>query len=191
MKISIYLFVLSCFLLTSCEKDEPLTDSSLVDNETAFIRVFESEDHINIYVESLQDTIDNRTEEYPLSDFCFVVFDINGNAAIDENIDFGFGSPTNDYDICSFYFIDSTTLTACAGFESEAIFTGDFIATEKNMTPHITWTLSIPKKDFSGTRSLDFIVKTYEPGIYRSYPEERTPINAIQFDFEKTMTVEW
>jgi len=79
----------------------------------------------------------------------------------------------------------------CAGFDTKAIFSGDFVGTEKNATPHISWTLSIPKEDFDGTRSLNFIVKTYEPGLFRTYPEERNPTNALQFNFEKTMAVEW
>lgn len=191
MKNLISLVVLFAFIFCSCGKDEDYTTATMLDLREANIYVSESKDHINIRVESLRDSIDNRTEAYPSTDFCTIGFDLNNNGEADRDIDFGYSSPTSNYDICSFYFRDSITISPCGEFSSQASFDHDFASSDIQSTPHPIWNLSIPKKDFDGMRSIHFVVKIYEPGLYQTYPESRTGNNSARIDFARTFLVEW
>jgi len=191
MKNLLPFLLITALLINACGKKEDCTEETVFNLEEAYIHVSESKDHINIRVESLLDSIDHRTEEFPLLDFCNIAFDVNGNGQIDENIDFGFSSPSNNYDICSFYFLDTLRITGCGVFESEADFDHDFASSDISSTAHPIWNLSIPKKDFGNNRTLNFVVKTYEPGRYLTYPVPRVADNSGAINFDRTFEVIW
>ncbi len=188
-----FLFFSLLFLFWACDNNDdnelrPL--ATLVDNETVFISVSSSEDVINFRIEALTDTSNQIFGTFPSVDFCTVIFDINANAEIDNNLDFGYSSQTSSYEICDFYLIDSTTISSCGALTNEASFEAEFASSERNSLEHVIWNLQIPRAAFNNQQSINFRIKTYEAGLYRNYPEGRIPENSGSFSFEDTYRIE-
>ena len=186
-----FLFILVFVSFFSCSDEETLEESVLIENNETFVQVTESIDFITISVESLIDTKNDNIDSNTGSDFCNISFDINSNKAIDAEIDFGFESPTENYDICSYYFLDNDAITHCAGHSTTAVFTESFVATEKNEVPHMTWKLKISKEELNQTKPLNFTVKTVDNGQFRTYPTNINNTNQALFFFNKTLTFNW
>ncbi len=192
MKSYIPLLCLLFLFFSNCSKDDELQMvSTIVDTPTINISVSAYEDHLTFRVEVLQDSIDQRAESGFNSDFCTIAFDVNQNGDKDINVDFGFGSPTSNYDICAFYFLEDPAISPCGAYESEATFTGAFEGSDLNASPHIIWELDVPKKEFSNANAVDFIVKIYQPNQYSTAPRNNIFANSGLFSFEQVLTVEW
>ena len=185
------IFIFALFGLFSCQEDETLDQLQLVDTESTSIFVEETNDHIIIHVEVLSDITDNRNGEVNTRDYCNISFDINSNNQIDSEIDFGYESPTNNYEICSYYFLDEGAITHCGGHATSAIFTGSFAASERKAIPHMIWTLTISKDELNQKRKLSFVVKTIDAGIFSTFPITPKNENPLSFDFSETLTFQW
>ncbi|MEM9548945.1 MAG: hypothetical protein AAGA77_23365 [Bacteroidota bacterium] len=189
--VVIHFTILLMLLFTSCQEDETLQESTLVQSENTFIRVTESENHILIRVESLSDFTDNRNGDVNQTDYCNISFDINNNGTIDSDIDFGYESPTKHYDICSYYFLENDAITHCGGHATEAIFSESFTTSAASSEPHMIWELSIPKEELNNTRTLAFTVKTIDKGEFNTHPPISKKSNPVLFTFKETLKFEW
>ena len=190
LSIFSFLFIF-LFLLTSCSEDEILDETTLIQNEETLIKATESNDFITIRVESLADMTDNRATGPNPGDYCNISFDINSNKEIDADIDFGYESATENYDICSYYFLGDDVITHCAGHPTTAKFSEYFTASSTLTTPHIIWELKISKEELNQTRTLSFTVKTIDQGEFRIYPTNISNNNPREFYFNKTLTFNW
>lgn len=192
MKFSLlpFAFLLIIFL-TSCQDNEVLDETVLLQNTETFIQGIESENFITIRVESLADTSDDRGGEINTNDYCNISFDINSNNQIDADIDFGYESPTSNYDICSYYFLEADAITHCGGHPTTATFTESFAASSEKSIPHMIWELTIPKEELDYTRKLSFTVKTIDKGVFRTHPPISRNENPILFTFKETLTFNW
>lgn len=185
-----YYFLLSLFFFLSCNNDDAvLIETVFTENNTRHIKVEETNKNVVIKIESLEDFTDNRENAYPNGDFCQVIFDTNFNNQKDQDIDFGFGSPTTDYDICSFYLLENNAISPCGKYDTEAIFSADFASSELEETPHIIWTITIPKDEFPDNR-MDFTVKVFYKGMYFDYPKQVEDTDA-SFYLNNTYSFEW
>ena len=100
MKFSLLPFLLfSLVFFTSCQDNETLDEAVLIHDTNTYIKGIETENFITIRVESLADKSDDRGGEVNANDYCNISFDINSNKNIDSEIDFGYESPTINYDI--------------------------------------------------------------------------------------------
>jgi len=192
MKFSLLpIALLLLFFFTSCQDNEVLDESVLVQNDITFIKGIETEDFITIRVESLGDTSDDRGGEVNANDYCNISFDINSNNNIDSEIDFGYESPTVNYDICSYYFLDGKSITHCGGHPTTATFYETFASSDVESTPHMIWELKIPKEELDFKRKLTFTVKTIDKGLFRTHPPISKNDNPISFTFDETLTFNW
>ena len=185
------LFLVILFTTSSCSDNEMLEETIVVTNENTLIVGIESEDFITIRVEALSDITDNREGETNEKDYCNISFDINSNNEIDSEIDFGYESPTKYYDICSYYFLEEQSITHCGGHPTEAVFEESFASSDASTTPHMIWTLTIPKEELNQKRTLSFTVKTIDKGIFKTFPPTSKNNNALSFDFSETLTFRW
>jgi len=192
MKLSYFsLFIFLLLFLASCQDNETLEESVLIQDDNTFISAVETEDFITINVESLSDITDNRGGATNENDYCNISFDINSNNSIDSEIDFGYESPTANYDICSYYFLESESITHCGGHPTTAVFTETFASSAASTTPHMIWSLKISKEELNDTRNLSFIVKTIDKGSFTTYPPFPKGSNPILFTFEETLNFKW
>ncbi len=182
---------LTILFLASCSENETLDESILIHTNETLIKAFESEDYITIRVEALIDSTDNRGGSANASDYCNISIDINSNKAIDSEIDFGYESPTVNYDICSYYFLGNESITHCAGHPTTANFSEIFSSSAESNTPHMIWELKISKEELNFTRNLSFTVKTIDQGVFRTFPPITKNGNPILFNFAETLTFIW
>jgi len=183
--------LLLLIFFTSCQENEILEESILVQNEDTYIIATESEEFITIRVEALSDMTDNRNGAINATDYCNISFDINNNGNIDSDIDFGYESPTKNYDICSYYFQDGDAITHCAGHPTQAVFSENFSSSPQNTSAHMMWTLKIPKEELNQKRNLSFTVKTIDQGDFLIHPPLEKGSNPILFNFDKTLKFNW
>lgn len=183
--------ILLLIFFASCQENETLENSVLVNDENTFISITESDDFITIKVESLSDITDNRGGPTNKNDYCNISFDINSNNSIDSDIDFGYESPTINYDICSYYFLDGESITHCAGHPTTAVFSESFSSSIESTTPHMIWSLVISKEELNNARNLSFTVKTIDRGSFRTNPPFPEGANPIQFTFDETLNFKW
>lgn len=192
MKTTHFFFAsIMLLMFNSCSDDEIMDQKIMIESDEMYIKAIESQDFITIYVESLADLTDNEGSSGFIPDFCNISFDINSNKEIDSEVDFGYGSPTTNYDICSYYFLDDDVLTHCAGHPTTAIFTESFSASPLNAVPHRIWELKISKEELDHNKRLSFTVKTYDQGRFRNYPTNIQSTNPVLFYFNKTLTFNW
>jgi len=192
MKTTYLFFALTMlFTLNSCSNEEIMDQKILIQSDETYIEAIESEDFITIHVESLIDLTDNQETSLVSPDYCNISFDINSNKEIDSEIDFGYESPTKNYDICSYYFLDNESITHCAGHPTTAIFSESFSSSSINSIPHRIWELKISKEELDYTKNLSFTVKTIDRGFFRAYPTNIENTNPILFYFNKTLTFKW
>jgi len=184
-----YFVLFSLLLLLACNSDDVLVETVIISDSDMNIKVEETKNNIVIRIESLEDFTDNRNGEFPNTDFCTIIFDANYNTQKDADIDYGIGSPTADYDICSFYLLDNEATSPCGGYETSAVFDSEFIASGLEETPHNIWTVTIPKDEFAENK-VEFVVKVFQEGIYTDYPEQRE-LNDASFLLGNTYSFEW
>ncbi len=188
---SLAFIILTLLFFTSCQDNETLEESILVQNENTYIIATESEDFITIRVEAISDITDNRNGSINATDYCNISFDINNNGRKDADIDFGYESPTENYDICSYYFLEGDAITHCAGHPTAAVFSENFSSSAQNEVPHLIWTLKIPKEELNQNRNLSFTVKTIDNGNFLIHPPLDKGTNPILFSFDKTLKFNW
>jgi len=171
------LFIIPFFFLTSCDKDEIELSETIFDSETTQVYVDESDDFINITVESLLS-----------QPFIIIAVDQNNNNEIDSLVDviYAFHS---DFETCTSYIIRADASTGCGEFDSDAILTVDRDSTEFSSEIHSVFELQLPKDDLSDSGMLSFYAMVYG-GKYFYYPAN-PDIHPGHYSFENTFKVQW
>lgn len=188
-KIYLLSLLAIALFLNACSDDTPNLEQSFVSNADVDIQVSEFRKEIQITVEVLEDTTDGILDDP--GDNCTIAIDLNHNSQKDDSVDIGFGSMNSVYDICAFHFLDNDALTPCGGYESEATFTGVLEASDKNETPHIIWTFTIPKSELGDEDKLTFAVKTFSNGDFNTYPKNALSNHPVVFEFNDFFVFEW
>lgn len=182
--------LLIMILLMSCKDDDPHIDTTVVTSLSHHIQVTEDDNNLQIKIEVLQDTTDDRMGDFPNADFISIYIDRNANGIIDDGIDWGLGILSFD-EICTFLMIDSMAVSGCGLFESDATLSSDFAASSLSSDSHIIWNISIPKDDLQDD-VLKMVVKTFSNGVgYQTFPRENINQNTATVSFDKVLTVNW
>ena len=187
----VFMLLTSMTLLMSCKDDEPHINLTILDSPTHDIKVEENSDDLQFTIEVFSDNSNDLEGTYPNVDLVSFFIDQNANGIIDEDVDWGIG--VLEYNkICTFYIKDSTALSGCGVFESDARLTSDFASSSLDAEEHIIWDISIPKKDLDNSKPLNIVVKTFATGDgYTTFPRENIHSNTGKVSFDKVLSIDW
>ncbi len=186
-----FVFVLLT-LLTSCkDDDEPQISTTLVNSQTHHIKVVETNDNLELTIEILSDTTNNLIGNFPDIDLITIAIDKNANGIIDEDFDWGIGI-LDFNEICTYYLIDSMTISGCGILESEASLNSNFISSSLSPDNHIVWNISIPKEELDDSKPLNMVIKTLAAGEgYTTFPEDNIYNNSATISFSAVLSLDW
>ncbi len=179
-------------LLTSCkDNNEPHISTTLVNDQTHNITVIETNDNLELTIEVLSDTTNNLMGNFPNIDLIKIWIDKNANGIIDEDFDWGIGI-LDFNEICTFYLIDSITISGCGIFDSDADLNSTFTSSSLSPNNHIVWNISIPKKDLDNSKPLNMVIKTFAANEgYTTFPKNNIYQNSSIISFDNVLSVDW
>lgn len=179
-------------LFTSCkDDDETQITTTLINDLTHNIKVVETGNNLELTIEVLSDTINNLMGNFPNTDLINILIDKNTNGIIDEDFDWGIGILSFN-EICTFYLIDSTTVSGCGLLELGVGLNSSFISSSLSPDNHIVWNISIPKEELDNSKPLNMVIKTFESGEgYTTFPKDNIYQNSPTISFDKVLSVNW
>ena len=186
-----FTLLLIMILLMSCKDDEPHIDTTVVTSLTHHIQVTEDDNNLQIRIEVLDDLTDDRMGDFPNIDLISIYIDQNANGVIDRDVDWGVG--ILDFNtICTFYAIDSMSISGCGVYDSDATLSSDFVETSLSSTEHIVWDITIPKDELDDSKPLNLVVKTFASGEgYTTFPRNNIYSETALLSFDKVLSVDW
>ena len=165
--------------------------TTLINNQTHHITVAETGNNLELTIEILSDTTNNLMGTFPNVDFIRILIDKNANGIIDEDFDWGI-SILDFNEICTFYLIDSMTVSGCGILESDADLNSAFSSTSLSPDNHIVWNISIPKEDLDNSKPLNMVIKTFAANEgYTTFPKDNIYQNSSTISFDNVLSVDW
>jgi hypothetical protein len=155
----------------------PALVGEVLNNGSYYVTYGPVEGNIVFTMEATDDFTNDFAGEYPDTDFASISVDVNRNYRIDSLKDAAYGTRNGSNDICTYYFYDEKSATACGGFKSQASLRVYFGGTEIESRPHPVWEFTIPKSELSddgATAHVQFKFFTAGRG-YSTIPAEQNP----------------
>ncbi len=153
----IWLPIIAILFFASCKKDNDLDTRKEIYAEANHAIHYQSiGSNIQFTIDVISDEDNELVGTWPLIDFCYIYVDRNSNTVLDPGVDLLF-NPRNNGTVCVATLMSQSSTSACA-YYPDVTASSLFSATENSATPHVNYTVNIPKSTLSTGNTANIVI---------------------------------